>query len=227
MSDLDRARALRRRHMHERQAVIFGVLLAGLAVAGLGATAVYTGNVSLPFVARGFSTAPPPPVPDPDPCPPAGALPLAYNQVTVTVLNSTSRVGLAGGAAAELTQRGFVVAGSGNTQPAFDGVARISFGVAGAAAAYTLAAQLEGEDLHLVAREDPSVDMTLGTQFAELTPADQVVLDPSVPLVAPEGCVPLDQAAVETPTPETPAADGSGEGEQAPEEGTEEQAPAG
>ena len=35
MTDPDRARALRRRHIHERQAVIFGVLLAILAVAGL------------------------------------------------------------------------------------------------------------------------------------------------------------------------------------------------
>jgi hypothetical protein len=47
-TDPDRARTLRRRHMHERQAVIFGVLLAGLALAGLGAAAVYTGTLAVP-----------------------------------------------------------------------------------------------------------------------------------------------------------------------------------
>ena len=54
MSDADRARALRRRHMRERQAVVFGVLLAALAVIGLGAAAVYTGSLSLPFVEEEF-----------------------------------------------------------------------------------------------------------------------------------------------------------------------------
>ena len=52
MTDPDRARALRRRHVHERQAVIFGILLAILAVAGVSAAAIYTGNLNVPFFAR-------------------------------------------------------------------------------------------------------------------------------------------------------------------------------
>ena len=76
MTDPDRARALRRRHVHERQAVIFGILLAILAVAGVSAAAIYTGNLSVPFFARGFSSKPTPSVTfQPAPCPPQGALP--------------------------------------------------------------------------------------------------------------------------------------------------------
>ncbi|AEE47562.1 LytR C-terminal domain-containing protein [Cellulomonas fimi] len=206
MSDVDRARALRRRHMHERQAVIFGVLLAGLAVAGLGAAAVYTGNVSLPFVARGFSTPPPEPAAPVGPCPPANALPVAYAQVSVNVLNGTSSVGLAGATAEELRLRGFTVAGTANSEAGYEGVALISFGVNGAAAAYTLAAQVDGADMLLVAREDAGVDITLGSQWPGLLPTEQVLLDPAAPLVGPEGCTPLEESAVQTP--EAPAAQG-------------------
>ena len=35
--------------MHERQAVVFGLLIAALAVVGLGALAVYTGAIDAPF----------------------------------------------------------------------------------------------------------------------------------------------------------------------------------
>jgi len=44
--------------MHERQAVIFGVLLAALALAGLGAAAMFTGSLNLPVFAREFAAEP-------------------------------------------------------------------------------------------------------------------------------------------------------------------------
>ncbi|GIG29596.1 LytR C-terminal domain-containing protein [Cellulomonas marina] len=205
MSTPERARQLRRRHMHERQAAIFGVLVAALAVAGLGSAAVYTGTVTLGWLDRPFST----PTPSASAvaavyCPPAGALPVPYGQVTVNVYNGTGRTGLAATTAQELTARGFVVATTGNSDTVTN-AARITYGAAGSAAAYTLAAQLDGESMVLDARADGTVDLALGREFEALADPATIVLDPAVPLVGPEGCVPLEQALVgPTPAP-TPA----------------------
>ena len=160
MTEPDRARQLRRRHMHERQAVIFGVLLAALALAGLGAAAIFTGSLSLPFFARDFAKVPTPTASqDPYPCPPAGALPVAANQITVKVFNATTRVGLAGATGAALTERGFIVASAENATATYDGTARIIFGVTGVAQAYTLAAHIDGAVLVLDPRADASLDV--------------------------------------------------------------------
>ena len=192
--------------MHERQAVIFGVLLAALALAGLGAAAVFTGSLNLPVFAREFAAEPSPTATqDPYPCPPAGALPVAYGQISVKVFNATSRVGLAGATAASLAELGFVIVTKENALATYDGKARIIFGTAGVAQAYTLAAHVDGAVLVLDARTDATVDLALGAEFAELNPIDKVVLDPAVPLVAPEGCTPFDQAVAPAVT-ETPAA---------------------
>ena len=207
MSEQDRARQLRRRHMHERQAVIFGVLLAALALAGLGAAAMFTGSLNLPVFARDFqAVATPTAAQDPYPCPPAGALPVAYDQITVKVFNATNRVGLAGATGAALSERRFVVAATENAAASYDGTARIIFGVPGVAQAYTLAAHIDGAVLVLDPRTDASLDLALGAEFAELKPIDTVGLDPAVPLVAPPGCTPFDEvvapavpAATETP----------------------------
>lgn len=209
MTEQDRGRQLRRRHMHERQAVIFGVLLAGLALAGLGAAAVFTGSLDLPVFAREFAAEPSPTATqDPYPCPPAGALPVPTNQISVKVYNATTRVGLAGATAASLAERGFVIVVTENAPATYDGKARIIFGTTGVAQAYTLAAHIDGAVLVLDARADATVDVALGGEFAELNPSDTVVLDPAVPLVAPEGCTPFDQVvAPEAPAvTETPAA---------------------
>ncbi len=198
--------------MHERQAVIFGVLLAVLALAGLGAAAVFTGSLNLPVFAREFASEPSPTASqDPYPCPPAGQLPVPYAQVTVKVYNATNRVGLAGATAAALKDRGFVIGATENFSVTYDGIARIVFGTAGVAQAYTLAAQMDGAVLFLDPRADPSVDLVLGGQFPELKPVEAVVLDPAAPLVAPPGCTPFDQVVAPTapaaPAPtDTPAA---------------------
>ena len=187
--------------MRERQAVVFGVLLAGLAVIGLGAAAVYTGSLSLPFVEEEFAAKPTPtPTFRAFPCPPDGALPVPYGDITLNVYNSTSNSGLAATTMKSFTDRGFAAGETGN-QPAFSGAAQISFGVSGVAAAYTVAAHLTDPVLVLDGRKSATVDVTLGSEFTELNPADQVTLDPETPLVAPKGCKPLP-----TPTAEPSAA---------------------
>lgn len=212
MTDPDRARALRRRHVHERQAVIFGILLAILAVAGVSAAAIYTGNLNVPFFARGFSSKPTPSVTrQPAPCPPQGALPVAANTIKVNVYNGANRAGLAASAAVALGQAGFTIGTTANATTQFIGSEQISFGVAGVAQAYTVAAHFKNPVLLLIARADPkdaTVDVTLGSDFDTLVPNDQVGLDPNTPLVGQPGCVPVEQLAAQasakpaaTPTP--------------------------
>src|SRR5690606_35227536 len=135
-----RKRKLRRRHKRERQAVIFGGVLAGLAAIGLGAAAVWTGSMDAPF-ARDFTTASASPSATTAavPCVPADTLPVAYDSITVEILNATSRQGLAGSVADLLGQRGFVIDGTDNYPTRLRGTARVAFGAQRIAAAYTLA----------------------------------------------------------------------------------------
>ncbi|MGV8966557.1 MAG: LytR C-terminal domain-containing protein [Cellulomonas sp.] len=191
----ERAQLLRRRHRHERQAALFGVLIAGLAVAALGAFAVFTDAIPAPF-ARGFTTA----SPDvgltaaPPPCPPEGTLPVAYQSIPVNVLNATRRSGLATDTAAALATRGFTIQSTGNSTTSMTGVARIGFGAAGVGAAYTLAAQIDGATLVLDARTDSSVDLVIGAEFSTLLDPATITLDPAVALVGAATCVPLAEA---------------------------------
>lgn len=210
------ARKRRRRHTRERQAVVFGVLLGGLAVAALGAGAVYTGNLSLPFLDRDFtSPAPTGLAAEDSPCPPEGATPVPYGQVSVTVLNSTNRSGLAGDTADALAARGFVIAAQGNASAAgytsYADTALIQFGTQGVAAAYTVAAQFDSPQLVLDDREDASVDVVVGATYNALVAAADVVLAADQPFAVPEGCVALDQVtAIPRPTP-PPATDAATE----------------
>ncbi|MCG7285184.1 LytR C-terminal domain-containing protein [Cellulomonas sp. ACRRI] len=219
----DAARQRRRRHTRERQAVVFGVLLGGLAVAAFGAAAVYTGNVSLPFLSRDFSSPEPTGLAAEDsPCPPEGATPVPYGQVSLNVLNGTTRVGLAGDTASALSQRGFTVAQQLNASQmgysTYAGTALIQFGTQGVAAAYTVAAQFDTPQLVLDTRADASVDVVVGSSYNALVAASDVVLVADQPFAVPEGCIALDQV---TPVPQAtppPATEAPAE-EQAAAEG--------
>ncbi len=211
MSDSDRARKLRRRHMHERQAVIFGVLIAFLALAFVTAAAIYTGNLNLPWVSKDFVAEPSPtPTTRPVPCPPAGALPVAANQITVNVYNGTPTSGLAKTTSDALVARGFLPGMTLNAGP-FDGTARIAFGPTGIAQALTLAAHVDDPEFLLDARADATVDITLGSAFAALKAPESVALDPAKPLAGTPGCVPFDQYINAAATPTPPAATGGAE----------------
>jgi hypothetical protein len=200
------ARALRRRHKHERQAVVFGSLIAALALAGLGATAVYTGAADADFLDRGFTTTTPSARPEvaPAPCPPDGTLALANAAIQVNVLNSTSRAGLASTTAEALTTRGFIVVTTGNFQAPVDGTASIRFGAAGLAAAYTLAASVPDAILVLDTRADATIDLVLGTEWDTLVPIEEVLLAADAPLVGDSTCIPLDDALEDAPDGPTP-----------------------
>jgi hypothetical protein len=198
--DLDRARTARRQHVHERQAVVFGVLLASLALAGLGAAAVYTDTLSVPFLARDFST------PEPTagstviaPCPPVGTMPIAATSVTVNVYNGSGRAGLAGRTLADLVARGFVAGATGNSPEPVRGAGRISYGTAGVAAAYALRDHVPTAELVLDQRADGTVDFAVGEGFDGLVDLEELVpVDLAVPIPSPTACVALDTL---TPVP--------------------------
>jgi len=204
---VDRERALRRRHRRERQALLFGVLLAALALAGLGAIGVFTGAISSPF-SRDFSTpkADPKNAVAPAPCPPEGSLPVAYKDIQAKVLNSTKRGGLATTTAAALAGRGFTIVGTGNSPAAVAGSVRIGFGASGVGAAYTIAAQFDHPALALDARTDAGVDVIVGDSFETLLEPTAITLDPAAPLKGAAGCVPLADAQTAPAPVVTPAA---------------------
>ena len=79
-----------------------GVLLAALALAGPRRRGDVHRQPEPAACSRATSRPSPPRPPrrHPYPCPPAGALPVAANQITVKVFNATTRVGLAGATAA-------------------------------------------------------------------------------------------------------------------------------
>lgn len=218
-----RKRKLRRRHKRERQAVIFGGVLAGLAAVGLGAAAVWTGSMDGPFD-RDFTTASASPSATTAavPCVPADTLPVAYGSVSVTVFNATARPGLAGSVADLLGQRGFSIEGTDNYSIKLRSTARIGFGAQGIAEAYTLAAHLSGATLVYDDRTDDSIDLAVGSAFTDLVPLDLVALAADEPLRPVSGCVPLTQAeAVPAPT-RTAQADEDAESDDDADEGAED-----
>lgn len=193
------ARVLRRRKQHERQAVIFGLLIALLAATGVVGLAVYTGAFSFPGSAEFVAKAEEPGTAfaAPQPCVPSGSVPVGRKKIKVTVLNGSDRAGLAGVVGDLLTDEGFTVEGTGNdtrrpTQPV------ISFGAKGITRAYTLLAYLPDSRLVLDNRTGGSVDLTVTAEFAGLVPSEQITLDPEIPLESVPDCVELDDV---TPQP--------------------------
>lgn len=207
-----RKRRLRRRHKRERQAVIFGAVLAGLAAIGLGAAAVWTGSMDAPFD-RAFTTIEPSPTADVNapPCVPENTLPVPYGDIAVHVYNATTRPGLAGSAADLLGQRGFEIGSTGNFAIKLRGVARIEFGAQGIAEAYTVAAHIPEAELMYDARTDDVVDVALGAGFRELVPLEEVRLVVDEPMTGVTGCVPLTDAVPGAPPAATPPPDGEDE----------------
>lgn len=215
------ARALRRRHKHERQAVLFGMIIAALAVVVLGALAVYSGAVSLPgqpkFVAveeKGTR------IDQPQVCVPPDTLPVAAGEIAVTVLNGSDRAGLAGSVGELLTDRGFLIENTGN-DPRNPVVSLISFGAEGIAQAYTLRAHVPDAQLVLDARQGTSIDLTVASSFAALAPLEEVELDPASPLTPLTGCA--DVATVTPlPAPARLATEAPAEGDGTEDEATDD-----
>lgn len=193
----DQARVERRRREHERQAVVFGVLIAFLAVCGIFALAVYSGAISSPFdrpfTAVGVSEQKTYPVP----CLPAvegqpdGALPIAYPDIEVRLLNASQATGLAGAHKTVLADRGFAIKETGNVPPVLQ-ESEIRFGTKGIVQAYTLAAQFPKMRLVLDDRKGETIDLLIGEDFDAPLDVEDVDVAADQPLRNAEDCVPVD-----------------------------------
>lgn len=121
-------------------------------------------------------------------CPEPGAVPLPPGEVTVTVLNGTSRSGLAGTVSAELVGRGFVAGETGNTRQA-TGPATIVHGPEGYLAAQSVRVQVQGAQLRLdEGREGTAVDLLIGDGFTALEEESAAAAALTAPVETPEGC---------------------------------------
>ena len=199
----DPVRETRRKREHERQAVVFGLLIAFLLLAGLAAAAMYSGAITSPF-SRPIYT-PVAEAPQPEPClpqvkgQPDGALPVPYSKVKVRVYNAADgSEPLAGANEDVLTERGFDVVDTGNWVEKL-GQSEVRFGTKGITRAYTLAAQYPDVRLVLDDRKGATVDLLVGEEYSPPLSEDSVLLDAETPLEDVEGCVPADEI---TPIPQ-------------------------
>ncbi|UFU07095.1 LytR C-terminal domain-containing protein [Ruania halotolerans] len=194
MSTPAKARAARRRHLQQRQTVIFGTLIAAMLVVGLAAGAVWVGILPSP-VSIAISEPESTESDDAGPCPPDGATYVPLTEISANVLNGTSRSGLAADTSAELGERGVAVGRQANAESPFAGVVRIVSGPEGLAAAYTAGVLFTDPRIEVDSRTDETIDVILGSSYEALRSADEIDIDPEVEIPIPQGCTPL-------PTPE-------------------------
>lgn len=202
-------REARRRHLQQRQTVVFGSLIAGLLVVGLAAGAMWVGilpaPVEIPIKSPEADEAAAPP------CPPPDTPPVPFSEISANVLNGTNRSGLAAGTAAGLAEHGVNIAQQENAPAGYDGVARILTGPTGVAEAYTVAALFADARVELDGRTEDILDVTVGEDFEGLLPEESVELDDETPLAQPADCEPV---VVEEPEGEEDAGDEGTEGDE-------------
>lgn len=195
----DQARLARRRRQHERQAVVFGVIIAFLAVAGIFALAMYTGSLVGPFQ-REFTVVgvsqqeevPAPCLPEVE-GQPDGALPVPYTEVEINSLNASGNQGVAKAFEDAFVPRGFTVLELGDMPPdqrLED--SELRFGVNGIVQAYTLATQFPSIRMVMDDRSGSKVDLLIGEEYDRLVDVDNVP-PMDEPLENVDGCVPADE----------------------------------
>lgn len=183
------ARLRRTRRLRATQLAFFSVLSVLLIAVGVYAVGKLREPVAEPGVIAPKQVGPEPVAVE---CPDEGAVPLPPAEVTVTVLNGTTRSGLAGDVAETLGERGYEVAEVGNTRSA-SGPATIVHGPAGHLAATSVSAQLamEGQEPVLKLEEDregTGVDLLIGDGFRGTAEEEAAAAVLEAPVAAPEGC---------------------------------------
>ena len=106
--------------------------------------------------------------------PSAAPTPPAPGAVSVSVLNATSKAGLAHQVAAELRGRGFRVTHVGNTTATVAGAAAVTFGPCSDAAARTVVEHVG--DAVLTAVPSGGVTLELGPGFTHLRPPSEAAV---------------------------------------------------
>jgi hypothetical protein len=164
--DVDHSETTRRRWRRVRHSVAI-TLLAATVLAGAGAAwSVLSGRLTIPQ---------PGDKPTVSTCPSGTYDYIPPANVTVNVLNSAGKEGLAGQIADELKARRFVVKDVGNDRLVASAAAVVRGGYAGEAAAFTLQRNVPGSIYVRDGRADSSVDLILEPSFKAL--ADPGIVD--------------------------------------------------
>jgi hypothetical protein len=207
---------VRKRRLRFRQAAIFGLLIAGLAVVGTASAAMFFGRME-PWVSAPFSS-PSPKTEDfgPLPCPldESSMYPQA-GMVTVNVFNGSDITFAATYLAQALERRGFAIGRIGNAPIDYSGVALIRAGVPGMSRAYLLLGHApQGTVLSYSDRTDETVDIIIGAQYDSLRSPEDVTVAAGTVIAFPPNCTPLAEvvAGGEVPLETIDGADGTGDG---------------
>lgn len=178
-------RLRRTRRLRVTQLTIFSLLAIALVAVGVYAVSELREPVEEPGVIAEKSFGPEAVEMS---CPEPGALPLPPGEVTVTVLNGTTRSGLAGDISEQLAERGYTVEDPGNTRQA-SGPATVVHGPDGYLAARSLQAQVQESQLRLdEGQEGAGVRLLIGDGFTGLQEGAAATTALEQPVEAPEGC---------------------------------------
>lgn len=194
-AEIARRKALRRRHLVQRQTIIFGSIIAVMAVLGIASLAVYVQGAPSPFDRDFYNPDAGAVAQDVVPCPAEGALPVPYAEITANVYNGASTTGLAGRIATALQNAGVLTAHiANNPEGDYDGVVLIRAGRGGVSAAYSVAALFPDSVVMLdPTRGDATIDVVLGRGYESMNDPAEATPDPALPLVGSEGCTPYAQ----------------------------------
>lgn len=186
---IKKARAIRRRRVRERQAVVFGILAAGLGATALWGVGVYQGAIALPFD-KGFTYQET--LTDPvheTACLLPNTKPVGAKKIKVNIYNASEKPRLAASVATELGNRKIKVAATGNAET-HRATTAIVFGPEGLDDAYTISAQFANSALILDdTKEDKVLDILLGDDFKSLNDKDSVELNADEAMNSRPGCV--------------------------------------
>lgn len=117
--------------------------------------------------------------------------PPAADRVTLNVYNTTFKSGLSGTVAAELKQRGFKIAKTGNDPGGGffpDDTAIIRYGEHGEPAARRVQLSVKGARLVKDGRKDETIDLLLGSKFEDVVPAAHATPTIEPTATRPPGC---------------------------------------
>ena len=149
-----------------RHGVVLALLAALIAAGIVTALAIMNGQIQIAAPEQSSAAA--------SLCPDDTFDYLPNETITVNVLNSTTRPGLARAVADELAGRKFMLGTVGNTTTSYRGTALVVSGTDGRAAAFSVQRNLPGSDYVQDGRTDASVDIVLAPDYRELVKPELV-----------------------------------------------------
>lgn len=206
----------RQRFLKERQRkqnLVFAVTTAVMAALVLLSLLVLSGLVPIP-IGDEFSKATKYASAGTTPCPAGDATPVDAASITVQVLNTTSRQGLASSGTELLASVGYTPLEAGNASPEYAGAMEIDAGPAAVNAAYTVARFFPKSKVVLTESTDSTVTVLLGTFYDDSLTADEAkrISESTAALESPAGCLPLSDEDAALATAESAGQSGAQSG---------------